>query len=187
MLPIGVSINPSTGAVAPSTGHYRKRLSEFRGVYRDMAAFEAKLASQGDAVTYEVVEFMAEGSDIFFGTTTMYPGRVGDEYHMTRGHFHARPDRAEVYYTQSGEGLLLLESRGGETQTVEMKPGVAAYIPPGWAHRSVNTGNEPLVFVWMTNIDAGHDYGTIIEKGFRKLVVEKDGKPAVVANPRHAG
>lgn len=183
MLPIGVTIDSITGAVAPSTGHYKKRLSEFRSVYRDGAAVDARIASEGDAVTYEVVEVKPEGSDIFFGTTTMYPGKVGAEYHMTRGHFHARRDRAEVYYTQSGHGLLLLESRDGETKTVEMKPGIAAYIPPDWAHRSINTGTEPLVFVWMTNVDAGHDYGTIVAKGFRSLVVEKDGKPAVVPNP----
>ncbi len=187
MLPTGVSINPHTGAVAPSTGHYRKKLSEFRGLYRDTAAFDAKLAAEGDVVTYEVIEVKPEGSDIFFGTTTMYPGKVGDEYHMTRGHFHERRDCAEAYYTQSGEGLLLLESRDGETRTVEMKPGVCAYIPPDWAHRSINTGTEPLVFVWMTTVAAGHDYGAILEKGFRSLVVEREGRPALVENPRHAG
>ena len=132
------------------------------------------------------MEFKADGSDIFFGTTTMYPGRVGDEYYLTRGHFHARRDRAEVYYTQSGDGLLLLELRDGETRSVAMKPGIAAYIPPDWAHRTVNTGTQPLVFVWMTNIDAGHDYATIVEKGMRSLVVEKDGGAAIVPNPRHA-
>lgn len=187
MLPIGVAINSLTGAVAPSTGHYTKRLSEFRGAYSDAAAVDARIAAEGDSVTYEVVEVKPEGSDIFFGTTTIYPGKVGGEYHMTRGHFHARRDRAEVYYTQTGQGLLLLESRDGETKTVEMKPGIAAYIPPDWAHRSINTGQEPLVFVWMTNVDAGHDYGTIVERGFRNLVMEKDGKPALVPNPRHPG
>jgi len=32
--------------------------------------------------------------------------------------------------------------------------------------------------------DAGHDYGTIEEKGFRKLVVEEYGKVAVIDNPK---
>jgi glucose-6-phosphate isomerase len=187
MVPVGVAINPATGAVAAATARYRKHLSEFRGVYRDGRALAARLAAEGDVVTYEVAEVKPEGSDIFFGTTTIHPGTVGGEYHMTRGHFHARPDRAEVYYTQSGEGLLLLESRTGETRTVGMRPGVAAYIPPDWAHRSINTGSEPLVFVWMTTVDAGHDYGTIANRGMRKLVVEKDGKAEVVDNPDHAG
>ena len=187
MLPIGVMIDQATGALAPATSHYKKRLGEFRGIYRDRAAYDAKLAAEGDIVTYEVMEFKADGSDIFFGTTTMYPGRVGEEYYMTRGHFHARRDRAEVYYTQSGEGVLLLESRGGETRTVDMKPGVAAYIPPDWAHRTINTGEKPLVFVWMTNIDAGHDYATILERGMRTLVVDKGGAMALVPNPNYAG
>lgn len=32
--------------------------------------------------------------------------------------------------------------------------------------------------------DAGHDYSTIERQGFRKLVVERDGQPAIIANPR---
>ena len=33
--------------------------------------------------------------------------------------------------------------------------------------------------------DAGHDYGTIETKGYRKLIVEgKDGKPEIIDNPK---
>ena len=33
--------------------------------------------------------------------------------------------------------------------------------------------------------DAGHDYGTIETKGYRKLVLEgEDGKPVMVDNPK---
>jgi glucose-6-phosphate isomerase, archaeal len=32
--------------------------------------------------------------------------------------------------------------------------------------------------------DAGHDYGTIETKGYRKRIVEKDGKPEIVDNER---
>ena len=105
---------------------------------------------------------------------------------MTRGHFHARKDRGEAYYTQSGEGLLLLESRDGEIRKVEMRPGVCAFIPPDWAHRSVNTCAEKLVFVWFCATDAGYNYGAIRERGMRKLVVERNGMPALVDNPNFA-
>ncbi len=186
MFPAGVSINPINGAMTPSTGHYVKRLGEFRGVYQDGKAFDTILSTQGDVTTYEVREFKEKGSDLFFGTTTMYPGRVGDEYFMTRGHFHERRDRGEVYYTQSGHGMLLLQSRDGKTETVEMKPGVCAFIPPDWAHRSINTGDEPLVFVWVCNPDAGHDYAGILARGMRSLVVCRNNAVAVVPNPNFA-
>ena len=184
MLPEGVTIDPLTGHISPSTGKYTKRLSEFRGIYRDEKALDALLKEQGDLVTYEVVEYRADGSDLFFGTTTMMPGRVGDEYFMTRGHYHARQDRGEIYYTQSGEGILLLHSRDGQTREVGMKPGVCAFIPPDWAHRSVNTGKSRLVFVWCCSQDAGHDYAEIASKGMRKLVVAKEDAAACIPNPR---
>ncbi len=183
MLPIGVGIDPHTGELTPATGRYAKRVGELRTIYQDKAALDVIAA---DALAYEVVEYRAEGSDIIFGTTIMQPGQVGDEYFMTRGHFHVRPDRGEVYYTQSGEGVLLLESRAGESRTVAMKPGVCAFIPPDWAHRSINTGAEKLVFVWVCTADAGHDYGEIMSRGMRSLVVARDGRPAVVPNPRWA-
>jgi glucose-6-phosphate isomerase, archaeal len=165
----------------PATGRYAKRLGELRSIYQDTAAVDA---TDGQALAYEVIEYRAEGSDIIFGTTIMQPGQVGAEYFMTRGHFHVRPDRGEVYYTQSGDGLLLLESRSGENRTVEMKPGVCAFIPPDWGHRSINIGNGRLVFVWVCTADAGHDYAQIMTKGMRSIVVARNGKPAVVPNPK---
>jgi glucose-6-phosphate isomerase, archaeal len=186
LLPEGVVIDPISGSITPSTGEYVKRLSEFRGLYRDAKALDELLATKGDIATYKVTEFREPSADIFFGTTTMFPGKVGAEYFMTRGHFHERRDRGEIYYTQSGEGILLLQSREGEVRTVAMKPGVCAFIPPDWAHRSINTGRAPLVFVWCCNQDAGHDYGEITTFGMRQLVVETDGKPALVANPKSA-
>ena len=187
MLPAGVMIDPITGAVSPATGKYSKHLNEIRGIYRDQKALDAILAARGDIVAYDVVEYIQLGADVSFGTTTMYPGSVGDEFFMTRGHFHKRRDRGEVYYTQSGEGVLLLQSREGETQTVAMKPGSCAFIPPDWAHRSVNTGPVPLVFVWVCNPDAGHDYGEILARGMRKLVVSRSGGVDLVPNPNFAG
>ena len=61
-----------------------------------------------------------------------------------------------------------------------MGPGVVAYVPPHWAHRTVNTGSEPFVFLAIYPGDAGHDYGTIETEGFPQRVVERDGQPAVV-------
>jgi oxalate decarboxylase/phosphoglucose isomerase-like protein (cupin superfamily) len=46
---------------------------------------------------------------------------------------------------------------------------------PRWAHRSVNASlDEDLITFFIYPGDAGHDYGTIEQQGFRKLVVEQD-------------
>lgn len=185
LFPEGVAIDGRSGAVTPETGRYVKRLSELRGIYQDKAAFERAITDGNDPIAYEVIDYRKKESDLSFGTTIMSPGKVGGEYFMTRGHYHERPECGEAYYTQSGEGLLLLESRTGESRTVEMKPGICAFIPPDWAHRSINTGREKLVFVWFCQTDAGHDYGTILTHGMRKIAVERGGKCAVIDNPTY--
>ncbi len=185
LFPEGVKIDGQSGEVSPETGRYQKRLSELRGIYQDAAAFDREVAARGDPVVYEVIDYRNKESDLSFGTTIMHPGQIAGEYFMTRGHYHERKECGEAYYTQSGEGLLLLESRDGEIRTVEMKPGICAFIPPDWAHRSINTGTEKLVFVWFCATDAGHDYGQILTRGMRKIVVERDGSRVIADNPNY--
>lgn len=184
LLPETVTIDAMTGALSPATGHYAKHLADLEGLFQDATAWANAVAHGGNPLVYEVIEYRKDGSDLFFGTTTMQPGRVGTEFYMTRGHFHSNPAMGEVYYTRRGEGLLLLENRGGESRHVPMRAGSCAFIPPGWAHRSVNTGDEPLVFVWVCNPAAGHDYAAILDKGLRQIAVEQDGAVAILPNPR---
>lgn len=163
----------------------KRRVSNMRGVYADEAATEA-LIQNGDPLVYEFYEMGApeKDSDQAFGTSITYPGKVGNEYFMTKGHFHTILATAEVYYCLSGEGFMLLESPEGDWSAQPLKPGVMVYVPPRYAHRSINTGNVPMVTFFCFRGDAGHDYGTIETKGYRKLIVEQDGKPVVVDNPK---
>ena len=128
---------------------------------------------------------VAEGSEggLYWGTSTVFPGIVGEEYFMTRGHFHALRDRAEYYSTVSGSGMLVLmdEQRRGSVQ--EMSPGTTHYIPARIAHRVVNTGDVALTFFACWPSDAGHDYATIEERGFSLRVMRRGGCPAVLAQP----
>ena len=58
-----------------------------------------------------------------------------------------------------------------------MKGGEAVYVPKRCAHpHSPNTGKTDLVTFFAFGGEAGHDYGTIETKGYRKLIVERDGK-----------
>jgi glucose-6-phosphate isomerase len=157
-----------------------------RDMYADAAA-AAKILSEGDPVVYEFYELGAPEypGDLAFGTSIVYPGKVGNEYFMTKGHFHTILETAEVYYTLAGEGAMLLENSEGDVALHFLMSGRALYVPKRYAHRSVNTGTTPLITFFVFRGDAGHDYGTIETKGYRKLVVEgSNGKPEMIDNPR---
>jgi glucose-6-phosphate isomerase len=106
---------------------------------------------------------------------------------MTKGHFHTVLETAEVYYCLKGRGAMVMETPEGEWSVEELVPGRVLYVPPCWAHRSVNTGaNEDLVTLFVYPGNAGHDYGTIESQGFRKLMVKGANGAEVVDNPRWA-
>lgn len=183
LFPIEIQFDSVTGALSPETGRYRKYLSQLSGVFQDAQAEARLIEEQKDPLIYEVNEYKKDGSDLFFGTTTMQPGKVGHEYFMTRGHFHQNPSMGEFYCTQHGNGVLLLQNRDGQCETVQMRAGSCAFIPPDWAHRSINTGTAPLVFTWVCNVAAGHDYEAIASRGMRMLVVEGSSGAEVIPNP----
>ncbi len=140
-----------------------------------------------DTVLYVVEAWrpVTEGTEggLYWGNTTVFPGVVGEEYFMTRGHFHGKRERAEYYTTVSGTGMLVLmdEQRRGSVQA--MTPGSMHYIPGRIAHRVVNTGEMPLTFMACWPSDAGHDYATIDEQGFSLRVMRRAGSPQVIAQP----
>ncbi len=166
--------------------HLVRSLSAMQGQYQDQAAYAAMLAHD-DQVLYEVYELDAPhvAGALLQGISVIYPGKVGSEYFMTKGHFHAILDTGEVYYCLRGEGMIVMETPEGEWNVQPFRPGQAVSILPRWAHRSVNvSATDDLVFYYVCPANAGHDYGTIEHKGFRKLVVERAGKPEVIDNPR---
>lgn len=166
--------------------HVVRTLSSMKGQYLDEQAFQAALARE-DHLLYEVYEISRPhvAGELLSGVSFIHPGKVGEEYNMTKGHFHVVLDTAEVYYTLQGEGFMVMESPEGDWAVEPLKPNGVLYVPPRWAHRSVNTSPDTdLVFYFVYPGNAGHDYGTIEKQGFRKLVVERDGKPQIVDNPR---
>lgn len=177
-----------TDGLSPDVAATVRTLSAMRGQYADPDAYDA-LMRQADVPVYAFYELDAppHAGDLAFGTSITYPGRVGREYFMTKGHYHSILDTAEVYWCVQGEGALLLENPEGDTRLEILRPGTAVYVPKRYAHRSINTGTESLVTFFVFRADAGHDYGTIAHKGFRKILVEKDGTPVLMDNPRWEG
>ena len=163
----------------------KRLLSQMRAMYSDAEA-AAKILENEDLLVYEFYELGCpeRKGDLAFGTTILYPGKVGNEYFMTKGHFHTQLDTSEVYYTLSGEGYMVMENPEGDTIEMPLSKNQVVYVPRCYAHRAVNTGKEPLVFFFTFAADAGHDYGAIETKGFHRMVVEKDGRPLVTDNPK---
>ena len=175
-----------TGIPSRYDQHTVRRLSDMKGYYADRQCHAVQVAAE-DAVVYEVYELsrpQVEG-ELMHGTSVVHPGRVGAECFMTKGHFHALLEAGEVYYGLQGEGMIVMETLEGEWAVERLCPGRVLYVPPRWAHRSVNTSpDQDLVFLFVYPAHAGHDYRTVEQRGFRKLIVERDGKPAFVDNPR---
>jgi len=162
------------------------RLSSVKAQFADQRACAAMLA-QEDVVLYEVYEITRPkaAGELLCGISVVHPGKVGDEYFMTKGHFHAVLDTAEIYYCLQGTGMMVMQTPEGEWAIEELCAGKVLYVPPRWAHRSVNTSQkEDLVTFFVYPAHAGHDYSTLEKRGFRKLVVEGDHRPCIVDNPR---
>jgi glucose-6-phosphate isomerase, archaeal len=175
-LPSVATVVPSTGVLTGANGHYQKTIQDLFGVYFDQVAFEDLKKDQGSQVAYEVYEYRPNTNpgDLIFGTSILYPGKVGNEYYMTRGHIHAQGDRPEIYYCQTGRGVMLMENLDGETNAVEMKPNDIVYVPPYWIHRSVNVGTTSLVTLFCYPADSGQDYEIIARSGGMKSLIVDD-------------
>lgn len=176
--PIGCDIDLESGAMRNATGSYQKRFADLAGLYGDATAFDVMNSQMADEIVYEVCEFRPSdrAGDVIFGVTRMSPGKVGNEFFITRGHIHRKADRPEIYYGQKGNGLMLLESPEGEVSIVEIGPLTCCYVPPYWIHRSVNTGDEDLVMLFCYPADSGQDYGIIERSGGMRRRVVDDGK-----------
>jgi glucose-6-phosphate isomerase, archaeal len=144
-----------------------RTIADLKGTFRDEKSREAL-----DPATpvYRVQSYfpVQEGTEggLFWGATFIEPGMVGDEYFMTRGHFHAKRGRGEYYIALAGHGALILMDEERRTWFEPMTPGSVHYIPGRVAHRAANTGKEVFSFVACWPSDAGHDYETIASHGF---------------------
>lgn len=173
-------------AVEPYTKHNVVKLSSLKEYFSDQAEVERMIKRAGDIVVYEYFEnsFDTNDENLNFGLTVMYPGKVGREYFLTRGHFHEKR-AAEIYVGLEGEGIILMQSKDGEVEWRPLRPNTVVYVPPGWGHRTINTGKQELTFFFAYPSDAGHDYEIVRKKGFAKLVIEENGVAVLVENPRY--
>jgi glucose-6-phosphate isomerase len=181
LLPFTTLLDLASGRLDPERDVVERRLSDMAGTYLE------EPEDGDDPVVYRVYGIPAPATtgNVLCSTTVIEPGTVGREYFMTKGHFHEVRDRAEVYVGLSGEGRLVMATEHGRVAVEPIGHGTVNYVPGGWAHRSVNVGHEPLVFLAAYVGDAGHDYATIERRGFPVVVLAGEHGPDVVPNPRY--
>lgn len=158
-----------------------RSLLELQDIFEDKAALQSMDLRQ-EIYRVSSVFPVKEGVEggLFMGITYLMPGKVGDEYFMTKGHFHSNINRAEFYWGIEGEGMLILMNKNREVWAERMFPGSLHYIPGGVAHRVANIGRKTLVFAACWPSDAGHNYEIIAQCGFSCRLKEINGKPQLV-------
>jgi len=179
--PFGVQLDLVEGVMRDPEDHIVRNASEMRGYYADERALERLIASADNPIHYETFESLVpeEYGHVRFCISKLYPGVVGDECFMTKGHYHTVLETGEIYLCLAGQGLMMMKLSNGRCRWEEFAPGRLVYVPPYWAHRSVNTGDAPLISLCVYPGDAGHNYGDIKTDGFPKRVYFRKGRVVV--------
>ena len=180
-----MKVNRSTGELeGEGIQSVTRTLRDMKDSYLDEAA---RRALDQNTIVYRVQAFcpVAEGTEggLFWGTTFLEHGMVGDEYFMTKGHYHAKRSRSEFYLTLSGTGALILMDHARNTTFEPMSAGTLHYVSSNIAHRVANTGDSVLTFLACWPSDSGHDYESIAVRGFSARLRKVRGVPALVGEP----
>ncbi len=155
----------------------------------------------------EIQYHMVRGGTNQHNITIWEPGKVGKEYIKTYGHYHAGK-LDETYLIIFGEGVVLVQKRATDANgnpvddeieqayAVYVKPGDSLFIPSEWGHLVANISDTYFVTAddSPVNFDEenpvsfpGHaDYEAVKKmQGFCYYIIEEEGKPALVKNPRY--
>jgi len=166
----------------------------------------AEVLMHPEAAGPDVHYYMIRGGSDMRNITVWEPGNVGGEYIKTYGHYHIG-QLDETYWFLLGEGVLLQQKlvevqgkpqadRVAEFRALKVKSGESAYMPPGYGHLVANIGKTYMVTADDSPVDFGEkdpvsmpghaDYEMVKKmRGFAYYVVEHNGAPALVKNPRY--
>jgi len=181
MEPFGIQFDLVEGIMHDPADHIVRKTSVMEGYYADPEALKQLITYENDPIHYETFESPVpeESGQLRFCISKLYPGLVGEECFMTKGHYHTVLETGEIYLCLKGQGLMMMKLSDGNCRWEDFSPGRMVYVPPYWAHRSVNTGNEPLISLCVYPGDAGHNYGDIQTEGFPKRVFKRNGQIVV--------
>ena len=177
------------GRMAVCTRVHRMKIGDMKDFFTDEEA-QQEASGKGNATVYEV--HMTEPADgnshsaLCYSSVIVYPGRVGEEYYMTRGHAHPSPEGTEVYLTIGGQGMMLLQTQQNQVQALSMSEGTVLYVPGTAYHRVVNIGDEPLIVFTVYPMTNAHGQLLAHRHTFRRIIkASKDG-PDLAVNPAYS-
>jgi len=136
--------------------------------------------------------------------TVWEPGTIGGEYIKAYGHYHVGK-LDETYWIIFGQGVALMQKLAvdgngkmipdvvEEFKALLIKQGDEIYMPEGYGHLVVNTGDTYLATADDSPVDfeekdpvslPGHaDYELVKQMhGFAYYVIEKDNQPVLIKN-----
>lgn len=123
--------------------------------------------------------------------TVLTPGKNGDEFNKTYGHFH-NWQGVEIYHVVYGQGVVVMQRNDemGEAKEIRVagvRPGISVEIPSGLGHALINTGKTYLVVVDNAPDEKNADnFEPVKEKhGFAYYIVDKKGEVGFEPNPNY--
>lgn len=178
---------------------YRMKLGSVRELSGMKGALKDPEATGPDPVYWVFSEISGDPSaGGWANLTVIAPGKIGDEYPKTFGHYHPENAPDETYHLINGQGVLVMQRKkmeDGEWKTEEVEevvlikaePGDEIKITPKWGHSWSNIGDDPLISFddWRT----GHtpsDYQPIEDThGLAYYIIEENGEVKAVPNPKY--
>ncbi len=173
---VPIKVKLTCGKLAGRMERSLRLLSDMEVLFKDKEAFKS---INGNRIVYEVYRGTVNG--LGAGLTVIYPGKVGEEFHMTKGHVHVEKSHSEIYLGLTGLGLTMLQNRDtGETYIAPLEGGILVWVKGMYAHRSINIYREKLTFLSFYPSNSKVDYEFVLKKGFKLRVIERNSKVDVI-------
>ncbi|WP_304684396.1 glucose-6-phosphate isomerase family protein [Ileibacterium valens] len=134
-----------------------------------------------EQIIYEVTlkESSPETGHLHWGHIILNPGKINDEYFMTRGHYHVNDHTEEYVLCMSGYGFLMYLDKDGNCWCEEMEEGSLHHIPAGVGRRIINLDDQPLHLSFCVPADSGTQEFDFEGGVFPCRIFEDNGEPAI--------
>ncbi len=145
--------------------------SEAQTVYQETADPDLPLYYMYRYFEKKADKSIFETQDAEYDITLINPGKIGDEYIKTKGHYHPLvPDTdisyPEVYEVIAGKAEYLIQKRPNDNKetdviVIKAKSSDKIVIPPNYGHVSINVGDIVLISsnIQKRDLPTGADYG----------------------------